>query len=199
MTEPEHGRSSGWSRLGPLWTVVALLAVAALALWVASLLVWTWTVELAGGASEGTAVVRPQRGAQAQPALVGLAVAGLAAVAAVLATGGWLRRAVGALAVLGGAGALAVAVRGLTGPRVRDAGERWADELDRWSVESAIGVGLAGLAGLLLVAGGVLVLARGHRMPRMGSRYQTPTARRTARAPDRALWDDLDAGRDPTA
>jgi len=216
-------------RRGQLWAVVAVLVMAAGALWIASLLVWAWEVEITGG----TAVVRELRGGQAEPALVGLAAAGLAAVAAVLATAGWPRRIVGVLVLAGGAAALVLAVRGLTEPRTtRMSGvgfERWADEVDGWSVQAWFGIGLAALAGALLVAGGMLVVVAGPRMPRMGSRYQRApkpgvpeqaASQRTERAVheravheravheravheravhERALWDELDAGRDPTA
>ncbi|HET8642571.1 MAG TPA: Trp biosynthesis-associated membrane protein [Pseudonocardiaceae bacterium] len=180
---------------------VVMLGAGAAALWAASLLVWAWRVEPAAGG----VVVREQRGAQAEPALVGLAVAALAAVAAVLATGGWLRRVTGALVLAGGAAALAVAWSGLAQPRPRGAGDvgsgRWAGEIDRWWPQAVTAVGLTALAGVLLAAAGALVLMRGHRMPRMGSRYQRHAqqpgpAQRPAG--DRALWDALDAGRDPT-
>lgn len=179
-----------------LTAAVGLLVVAAVALWIASLLVWNWEVDL----SKGTAVVSELRGAQAEPALVGLAVAALAAVAAVLATGGWLRRAVGALVLVGGLGTLAVAVGGLAEPRLRrmsDTGfDRYADQVDGWFVQATVAVGLTALAGVLLVVAGGIVLATGHRMPRMGARYQrTPEQ---ARRVEPALWDELDAGRDPT-
>jgi hypothetical protein len=237
-------------RRGLLWAVVAMLAVAASGLWLASLLVWTWQVQITGG----IAVVRELRGGQAEPALIGLALASLAAVAAVLATAGWARRAVGVLVLGGGAGALVLAGFGLVEPRtmrMSDVGfERWADEVARWSVQAWVGVGLVALAGVLLVAGGVLVLVAGHRMPRMGSRYQrAPEFHASGRAApegavpeqavpeqaareravgegalreravseravheraaheraaheraahERALWDELDAGGDPT-
>ena len=189
MADPAHR---------PLWTVVALLVVAAAALWTSSMLVWTWRVDIAGG----TSVVRPVRGAEFQPALTGLALVVLAAVAGVLATSGWLRRGLGALVVVIGAGSLVLAVRGLVEPRTRrvsDAAfERWLDDIDRWSLQSLVGIGLAGLAGVLLALAGVVVLAAGHRMPRMSSRYRQPAARRTPRSSERAIWDELDAGRDPT-
>jgi uncharacterized membrane protein (TIGR02234 family) len=212
-------------RRGLLWAVVAMLVVAAIALWIASLLVWSWEVKVTGGIG----VPRELRGGQAEPALVGLAVAGLAAVAAVLATSGWPRRAVGVLLLAGGAGALVLARRGLARPGIAgisDAGtERWAGEINRWSAQAGTGVALAALAGVLLVVSGVLVLVAGHRMPRMGSRYQrapktgVPEQTGSQRAVgdravddrgaheralderivhERSLWDELDAGRDPT-
>jgi uncharacterized membrane protein (TIGR02234 family) len=189
-------------RRGLLWAVVAMLVLAASALWIASLLVWTWEVEVAGGFG----VPRELRGGQAEPALVGLAVASLAAVAAVLATSGWPRRAVGVLLLAGGAGALVLAMRGRDKPGNDVGVEHWADEINQWSLQAGIGTALAVLAGVLLVACGLLVLVAGHRMPRMGSRYQREPktgmpeqAVRERTVPERTLWDELDAGRDPTA
>jgi uncharacterized membrane protein (TIGR02234 family) len=181
-----------------LWVVVLLLVVAALLSWVASLLVWTWDVRTSGG----TAVVTQVRGAQAQPAMVGLPVVALASVAGVLATSGRLRRAIGALVVAIGVGALVVAGRGFATPRtqwVSDVGfERWADDIDGWWVQALTGMGLTVLAGLLLVVAGGWVLAAGHRMPRMGARYQRTGQSRAAGPPERQLWQEFDAGRDPT-
>lgn len=190
-----------------LVAVVALLALAAAVLWTASLLVWTWRVDVAGG----TAVVTEQRGAQAEPAIAGLALVALAAVAGVLATGGWLRRGIGVLVLAAGAGALVLAWRGLKATRTVLSGdfgfERWIDEVDRWSAQATTALVLTALAGVLLLAAGTVVVLTGHRMPRMGSRYQRRAGPDTAPAagPDappgaagRSLWDELDAGRDPT-
>jgi hypothetical protein len=107
-----------------------------------------------------------------QPALVPLAVLSLAAGAAVLATSGWLRRLIGALIVLSAAAPIGVLV---------------------WSGPPAAAAALCAAAGLLLLAAGSLVVARGHRMPRMGSRYSS-----SSRPREPTPWDELDAGRDPT-
>lgn len=197
MTEPAD--QSGWRRSLPLWLAVALLAGAAAALWIASRLVWTWDVDTVGANS----VVRPVDGGDFQPALPGLAILLLATVAAVLAVSGWPRRALGGLLVLLGCfTAFVLTWRGLSEQRTRyvsDVGfDRWTDDIDRWDVEVAFGIGLTGLAGLLIITAGAVLLATGHRMPRMGGRYRTPGARRAPAAGDRAMWDELDAGRDPT-
>ncbi|HXV93131.1 MAG TPA: Trp biosynthesis-associated membrane protein, partial [Pseudonocardia sp.] len=58
---------------------------------------------------------------------------------------------------------------------------------------------LALSGGLVLLAVGVLVLVAGRGMPRLGARYAAPGARsRVPEDPDRAAWDALDSGRDPT-
>lgn len=198
MAERRGLRGAVWA----VWAVTVMLVVAAIALWIASLLVWTWEVKV----TAGFGVPHELRGGQAEPALVGLAVAALAAVAAVLATSGWPRRAVGVLLLAGGAGALVLAWRGLVKPGVAwiSADQHWADDIGRWLVQARIGIGLAALAGVLLVVSGVLVLVVGHRMPRLGSRYQRVGTAGPERAgsqrsvQERALWDELDAGRDPT-
>jgi hypothetical protein len=117
-------------------------------------------------------------GAQAAPSLTGVALLALAGVAGVLATGGVARRLVGGLLVLAG-GVQAV------------------------SAATAVGGGspgplLAVAGGLLLLAAGLLVVLREQRLPRFGSRYARG-GRRAQRDPDRAAWEALDAGEDPTA
>ncbi|MGS2640364.1 TIGR02234 family membrane protein [Streptosporangium sp. LJ11] len=150
--------------------------------------------------------------AELVPALGPAAWAGLAAVVAVLATGGVWRGLVGAVMALGGAGMIA--------------GSWWgsgASAALRISAEQApISAGttpqvasavvwpiLASAGGLLLLAGGVAVILRGGRWPGMSGRYDRQgagpggAANRPAPAEsalgERALWDALDEGTDPTA
>jgi len=129
----------------PLWTVVGLLAAAAVLLWV--------------GAYRG--------GGAGQSALAALA---LAMIAAALATGGFLRRLLGGVVAAVGIVAGFASAGGALLPAV---------------------LGMAAAA--LQLAAGVLLATLGHRMPRMGSRYRSRPA-----AGQRAMWDELDAGRDPT-
>jgi hypothetical protein len=107
------------------------------------------------------------------PALLSLAALSLAVGAAVPATGGGARRLLGVLTVLAGAVPFGVVLS---------------------SRPPAAAAALCVLAGLAMVAAGTLVAVRGHHMPGMGARY------RTGRRPrgERAAWDELDAGRDPT-
>ncbi len=52
---------------------------------------------------------------------------------------------------------------------------------------------------LLLFAAGVVVAFRAGRMPAMGAKYSAPgVAKQKSHDPDRQMWNDLDAGRDPT-
>ena len=62
------------------------------------------------------------------------------------------------------------------------------------------GPALAAVATVLLAAAGVALVLRGHRMPRLGRRYRTPTARPNGQAiPDGQFWERMDVGEDPTA
>jgi len=55
------------------------------------------------------------------------------------------------------------------------------------------------MAAILLLAVGLALLVTEPRLPRFGSRYSARTAERAApENPDRAAWEALDAGRDPT-
>jgi hypothetical protein len=118
-------------------------------------------------------------GAAVAPSLTGVALLALAGVAGVLATGGVVRRVVGGLlAVAGTAQAVAAA----------------------WTLGggSVVGPLLAAAGGVVLLAAGVLVVLREQRLPRFGARYAAAGDRRAARDPDRAAWEALDAGEDPT-
>jgi hypothetical protein len=54
------------------------------------------------------------------------------------------------------------------------------------------------MSAAVLLAVGLGVLVRERRLPRLGARYAAPGARPAPTDPDRAAWQDLDAGRDPT-
>ncbi|HEX3592744.1 MAG TPA: Trp biosynthesis-associated membrane protein [Pseudonocardiaceae bacterium] len=176
-------------RLSPLWTVILLLVLGAVALWVSSRLTWEWSRQLSP--LRGT-VVATRRGTEVAPALVPIAILAVAAVAAVLAIGGWFRRVVGVLVALAGAGAVWVGVDGLA--------TAFGAHPDGYPVSQVVtGHLLAVLAGLIVVAAGLLVVRNAARMPRLGGSYQTPGAAKRRRDPDAELWQALSEGRDPTA
>ncbi len=138
-------------------------------------------------------------GSEVVPALAPLALLALAAVAAVLATGGWARRLLGGLL-------LVAAVPPILGV-LRAADEGWLIAAAVSTAEARLvhagkitvlpaGPGFATVGAVLLVAAGVALVIRGHRMPRLGRRYQAPTSRRTG--PEDGLWERMDAGEDPT-
>jgi hypothetical protein len=110
--------------------------------------------------------------AEGEPALSGLALLALSGVAAVVATAGVLRRVAGGL--LATAGLVQAVFAAVAGP-------------------------LLALPGaVVLLAAGVVALAWEPRLPRLGARYAAPGERRAERDPDRAAWQELDEGRDPT-
>ncbi|GAA3196707.1 Trp biosynthesis-associated membrane protein [Nonomuraea roseoviolacea] len=209
MTGPhdEHattGPRGAGGRGRELWTWVGLTALGcALVLFAATR---AWITVRAGhpaGVPGGVgADPAAPTGGELAPVLTPLALAGLAGVVAALASKGFARRVVGALLTLCGLGAglatwLAVAGDGPAG---------WLREHDAlrglgkfsWDVVAAWPA-LAGLGAALMVAGGVFAAVRGPRWAGMSDRYErAPAAGRAETAGDRALWDALDRGDDPT-
>jgi uncharacterized membrane protein (TIGR02234 family) len=184
-----------------LGVVCAGLALSAGLLWAGSATVW-YQVQRAGAAPVELT------GAQVAPWLGGTALLALAGVAGVVATGGVLRRLVGVLLALAGSGVLAFAVRALlSDPYATDAAAAslpqppsgiTVDEL-RDQPTDVTGAPLLVIAGaVVLLVMGITVLLRERRLPRLGARYAAPGERRVERDPDRAAWEDLDEGRDPT-
>jgi hypothetical protein len=123
-----------------LGTACAGLALSAVLLWAGSATVWYRVLRPGAAPVELT-------GASVAPWLGGTALLALAGVAGVVATGGVLRRLVGALLGLAGAGVLVLGVQALlTDPNATD----------------ATGAPLLAVAGaLVLLAVGIAVLVRG--------------------------------------
>lgn len=191
---------------------LVLLAVGAAALWGSSRLTWV-TVTSADGLTEPR--TDALNGAAWFGALTPLALVLLAAVAAVLATRGWVRRLVGVLVALVAAVSAVPALALLTGSGATE--QRAADlaglpgrarvtELVTANAPAALT-----LAGALAAFGAGLLLAR---MPaearQLSGKYDNPATRKAAATqavqeptggplPERVLWDALDAGADPTA
>ncbi|NUT50914.1 MAG: hypothetical protein HOV94_26950 [Saccharothrix sp.] len=147
----------------PLWIVVALLLLGAVALWGASAMTWDGSADRSGG--------------DVVPALTPLALLCLAAIAAVVALAGWVRRALGVVVLLAGAAAAFQPV-GVDGPLT--------------------GRGLVWAGAAVVVVAGVLLVVRGAAMPRLGGGYQTPGAAKRTADPERELWNALERGDDPT-
>jgi hypothetical protein len=144
-------------------------------------------------------------GSAVLPALGPLALLALAAVAAVLATGGWARWLLGGVLLVAAAPPIVAVLRVADGRWLTGAAMS-AVELPARSVLAGTttvlfaGPALAAGGALLMAAAGVALVARGHRMPRLGARYQAPTTRPNERQPlDGRFWERLDAGEDPTA
>lgn len=135
-------------------------------------------------------------------ALSALGVAGLAATAGLVATRGRLRLvvgaavlALGALAGAASADALSRVAGGSSYPGLPSGAEVEAS-LTAWPAVSIAG-------SVLLVAVGLLAVARGRRWPAMSGRYDAPAGQRGGhpRTDQRAaggLWEALDRGEDPT-
>lgn len=176
-------------------TVLSLL-LAALLLWVCTRTVWL-RVDFAGSLRGPVTV--PVTGAQLRPELGALGLAAVAAVAALIATGGWVRRALGVLVTLGGGWALWLAASVLFGSGPDAAVPPPGSDAVPIGVPVRTGAPLlaAGAAVLLLVAG-VSTVCWARSMPGMGRRYGAPATARAAPDPDREWWSALDSGDDPT-
>ncbi len=161
------------------------LLLGAAALWASSRL--TWSAQYRDAGVRGM-VLETQNGAQQAGALVPLALLALTGVAGMVATGGLLRRVLAVLLVLAGLAACWVAVDGI----------RFGYPEGIPAAEILTGRGLAALGGILVIVGGLAGIKGAGRMPRLGSRYSTPAAKRTARDPDIQLWEALSDGEDPT-
>jgi uncharacterized membrane protein (TIGR02234 family) len=183
------------------YAILLCLAGAGLALLAATR---TWTVEVTVRLAPLPVQHTDRTGGALLPWLPPLALVGLAGAGALIATRGNVRRALGVLLLLlglglaagGGYGVFDATDAGVSGARVA------------WPVLCALG-------GLLLAAGGVSALLRGHRWPGMGARYERPVRgaghqradRPTAGIPPKKAgsgsvtstqaWDALDRGEDP--
>ncbi|MHA6795273.1 Trp biosynthesis-associated membrane protein [Pseudonocardia bannensis] len=195
--------AAGDGRRRLLLICVGLLA-GALALWGSSRLTWFSATVVTATRGE---VELAATGADLEPAPAGIALLAVAAVAAAIAVSGIARRALGGVIVLAGAAAGAITLTGLLSPPPV---ERLAVLLDvslgsdPAATLPSVPVGVTpapwlGVVGsVLLLAAGAALLVGERGLPRFGGRYAAPGARRPAVDPDRAAWQELDAGRDPT-
>ncbi|GIF21251.1 putative membrane protein (TIGR02234 family) [Actinoplanes tereljensis] len=167
-------------------TLLAALAGSALALYA---ITRTWSIQLTP--RTGLSDLREAHtGTDREPWVTGLAVVALAGTGALLATAGWVRRALGALLALAGAGVAAGAILGRAGLDPGSAGAAGTI----WPIACAIG-------GVIIVLGGLTAFTQGHRWPGMSARYDRKPAapeRPSVAADNRAAWDALDRGDDPT-
>jgi len=194
---PEQGRPTRRRLL----RVCLALVVAAAALEGSARLGWFSTGVDAVG--RGTVVVTAT-GVDLVPGLSGLALLALAAVAAAVALAGTARRLLGGLVAAAGCYVGVTVVRLLVVPPSAAAlaalPEAPAGGTPAAPVTAAAGPLPAALGAILLLAAGFTLLVAEPRLPRFGSRYSARTVERAApEDPDRAAWEALDAGRDPTA
>lgn len=177
-------------------------------IWVAATVLGCLLVLVAAGQDWARVLqsgVAAPTGGDLSPVLTPVALAGLAGVVAVLASKGTGRRVVGAVLALCGAGAAAATWTALgasdvTGWLAEQNALRGATDVPWESAPLWPAVAAAGA--LLMLAGGVTAIVRGARWAGMSARYDraqgTPGAAKAQVSDDRALWEALDRGDDPT-
>ena len=193
------------------------MALAAAAMWGASRLTWV-TVSSSDGLTEPR--TDELVGATWFGALTPLALVLLAAIAAVLATRGWLRRLVGILIGLVAAVTAVPPFALLTGSgATEDRAATLAELPGRATVTSvetaAFPAWLTLVAALAAFVAAVLLAKMPEDAARLSGKYDNPVVRRAAASDEvakrrgeaagenedlsqRVLWDALDAGADPT-
>ena len=161
---------------------------------------WATVVERAGAGLEPLS--QHLTGRSLSGVVAALGWAGLAGIAALLATRGWVRVAVGVL--LTGFGAIVAVVSPTVVRRAHViSAARDRSNLARLAGDVSVHVGgwwipsVAG--GVLLAAAGLLTVVRGRRWPGMSARYDRPGAVRPAGDDPASLWKALDRGDDPTS
>lgn len=136
-----------------------------------------------------------------------LALVALAGVVAVLATRGIVRRIVGGILAIAGAGLLWRAIASSSAVSTRRARTLVSEHHRTVDVSGVVPhIATHGAWPVLTVVGGVLVAAsgaliawRGHRWRAMSARYETPPTTGTNETKAAAtLWTALDRGEDPT-
>ena len=121
-------------------------------------------------------------------------IIGFAGLAGVIGSRGWLRRSVGAVVTIAGIVLCASAVRFLSTIAVGSpvpGGVGGSGDQNVVAVSTVWPV-VAIVAGLLVLAGGLLTTSVGHRWPTLGAGYERKSDQ------PRDAWDALDAGLDPT-
>ncbi|WP_433755986.1 TIGR02234 family membrane protein [Nocardia sp. CA-135398] len=197
---------------------IVLLAVAAAALWGSSRMTWV-TVSSTDGLTEPR--TDKLNGGVWFGALTPLALVLLAAIAAVLATRGWLRRMFGVLiglvAAVTAVPAFALLTRsGAAATRAATLAELPGRATVTDVVTSQFPAVLSLLGALAAFVAGVLLARMPQDAARLSGKYDNPVFRRaaateqvtrqrtdeavgdTGQLSERVLWDALDAGTDPT-
>lgn len=206
MTEPVETPGTA-PRRRPAVVAALLLGIAALALWASSRMTWV-TAYSSDGLGEDRTIGLD--GGTWAASLTPLALVLVAAIAASFAVRGWALRIV-AVAVAAVGVAAAIPAVGLFGGADPEDAARIADLPLRATVTAtdiAYGPAVLALVGAVAALAAAVVLWRTPRSRAgLSSKYDSPAARREAATrrgegdepvTERALWDALDAGEDPT-
>jgi uncharacterized membrane protein (TIGR02234 family) len=178
-----------------------LLLLSAGALWMASRMVWVEVQSFDGlGQPKTTAL----NGASWSTAMVPLAVLLLAAAVAALAVRGWPLRLLAVLVAGASAGMAYLAtslwvIRDVAARAVHLAGVPVANLVDTQRHYGGAIVTL--VAAVVTLVGAVLLLRSAARAEPEAARYQrrsAPSPQEAVTTSERAIWDALDEGRDPT-
>ncbi|NLE78842.1 MAG: TIGR02234 family membrane protein [Rhodococcus sp.] len=209
---PESSASSAgsmYSARRSTAVTVGCLALAAVALWASSRMVWV-SFASADGLGEERAV--DLDGATWAAALTPLALVLVAGIAASFAVKGWLLRGLGVLVALVGVAAAVPVVQLVTSGVSESKAAQLAELPGRAEVrdiEVSYGPAVLAAVGVVLaLIAAVTLLRRPMRGAGLSSKYDAPATRREAvqRAGEpeggaptqRVMWDALDAGDDPT-
>jgi len=159
---------------------------------------------LPGGVSSARAYA--VRGSDLTGVLGPLALVSLAGAAALLATRGWGRLAVGLLLGVVGAGVGLAVVRVIAAPRrpAELAVQALGGAVGPARVSRHVWAGIGVLPPLLVLAAGIATVVLGRSWSSLSGRYERQdaaavAARRALQDPDGAAWAALDRGEDPTA
>lgn len=192
---------------------VGSLAIAAIALWAASRMVW---VSFTSADGLGEARVVELDGSTWAAALTPLALTLVAAIAASFAVKGWLLKVLGVLVALVAVAAAVPVVQLVSASTSESETASRAAQLaelparaEARDVQVSFGpAALAAFGVLAALIAAVALLRRPTRSAGLSSKYDAPAARREAarrrgesddaEPTQRVMWDALDAGDDPT-
>ena len=198
--EPKPARSDSRREL-----IVAALLCAAGAVLTVSLVGRDWATVVEHTGAGTMPLTQNLTGRALNGVIAALGWAGLAGLAALVATRGWVRSVVGVLLVAFGAGIAYASAGAVTYAHVLSvAGDKSNFARLGSGVSVSTNVIWAGsvLGGVLLIAAGAFTIVRGHRWPGMSARYDRTDAAPAPAAVSAddpvALWKSLDRGEDPT-
>ncbi|MEV5711787.1 Trp biosynthesis-associated membrane protein [Actinoallomurus sp. NPDC052274] len=161
----------------------------------------TWATVTVHGGPELVPSLQHLTGRSLSGGIAALGLVGLAGIAALLATRGWARTAVGVLLTAFGVLIAVLSPLAVRHARVVSAA---ADRTNLTRLTGDLSVHVSGwwivalVGGILLAAAGLLTVVRGRRWPGMSARYDRPGAAPRTGDDPASLWKSLDRGDDPT-